>query len=71
MAENLIEELIMEEIKIKEEEEVFIKEEICSSSSLEETCTWDMKKMLRWKIHKAKVKIRLNKYFILLTDFDK
>ena len=70
MAENLIEELIMEEIDIKEEE-VFIKEEICSSSSLEETCTWNMKKMLRWKIHKAKVKIRLNKYFILLTDFDK
>ena len=42
MAENLIEELIMEEIDIKEEEEVFIKEEICSSSSLEETCTWDV-----------------------------
>ena len=42
MAENLIEELIVEEIKIKEEEEVFIKEEICSSSSLEETCTWDV-----------------------------
>ena len=29
MAENLIEELIMEEIDIKEEEEVFIKDEIC------------------------------------------
>jgi len=42
MAENIKEELIMEEIEIKEEEEVFIKEEMCSSSILEETCTWDV-----------------------------
>ena len=41
MAENIKEELIMEEIEIKEEE-VFIKEEMCSSSILEETCTWDV-----------------------------
>ena len=34
MAENIKEELIMEEIEIKEEE-VFIKEEMCSSSILE------------------------------------
>ena len=33
--------MILEEIEIKEEE-VSIKEEICSSSSLEETCTWDV-----------------------------
>ena len=41
MAANIKEELIMEEIEIKEEE-VFIKEEMCSSSILEETCTWDV-----------------------------
>ena len=39
MAENIKKELIMEEIEIKEEE-VFIKKENCSSSSLEETCNW-------------------------------
>ena len=39
MAEFMEEELIMEEIEIKEEED-FIKKENCSSSSLEETCTW-------------------------------
>ena len=43
MADNIKEEWIMEEIEIKEEE-VFIKEEICSSSSLQEACTstWDV-----------------------------
>ena len=38
MAENIKKELIIEEIEIKEE--VFIKKENCSSSSLEETCSW-------------------------------
>ena len=37
MAENIKEEFAMEKVKIKEEE-VFIKEEICSSCSSEETC---------------------------------
>ena len=48
----------MEEIEINEEE-VLIKEEVCSSSRLEGTCTWDVyrKKMFRWKIQKLKVKI--------------
>ena len=41
MAEIIKEELTMEEIEIKKEE-VFIKEEMCSSSILEETCTWDV-----------------------------
>ena len=42
MAENMKEELIMEETEIKDEE-ISIKKEICSSSSLEETCTWKVK----------------------------
>jgi len=33
--------MVMEEIDIKKEE-IFVKEELCSSSSLEETCTWDV-----------------------------
>ena len=37
MAENMKEELILKEIDIKEEE-------ICSSYSLEETSTWDVRK---------------------------
>ena len=41
MADYMTEEMILEEIEIKEEE-VIIKEEVCPSSSLEETCTWDM-----------------------------
>lgn len=41
MAEKIKEELISDKIVIKEEE-LIIKEEICSSSSLEETCTWDV-----------------------------
>ena len=41
MAEKIKEELISDKIVIKEEE-LIIEEEICSSSSLEETCTWDM-----------------------------
>ena len=40
MAEIKKEEMVMEEIDIKKEE-IFVKEELCSSSSLEETCTWD------------------------------
>ena len=42
MAEKIKEELISEKIVIKEEE-LIIEEEICSSSSLEETCTWKVK----------------------------
>ncbi len=41
MAEIKKEEMVMEEIDIKKEE-IFVKEELCSSSSLEETCTWDV-----------------------------
>ena len=41
MAEKIKEELISDKIVIKEEE-LIIEEEICSSSSLEETCTWDV-----------------------------
>ena len=41
MAENMKEELILAEIEIKEEEFIF-QEEIGPSSSLEETCTWDV-----------------------------
>ena len=41
MAEKIKEELILDKIVIKEEE-LIIEEEICSSSSLEETCTWDV-----------------------------
>ena len=41
MAENIKEESIFEEIEIKKEE-VFIREEICSSSSLQDICTWDV-----------------------------
>ena len=39
MAENVKEEMIIEEIEIKGE--IFIKKEICVSFSLDETCTWD------------------------------
>ena len=39
MADYMTEEMILEEIEIKEEK-VIIKEEVCPSSSLEETCTW-------------------------------
>ena len=42
MADYMTEKMIMEEIEIKEEK-VIIKEDICSSSSLQETCTWDVK----------------------------
>ena len=41
MAEKIKEEMISEKIVIKKEE-LIIEEEICSSSSLEETCTWDV-----------------------------
>ena len=41
MAEIKKEEMVMEEIDIKKEE-IFVKEELSSSSSLEETCTWDV-----------------------------
>ena len=41
MAEKIKKELILDKIVIKEEE-LIIEEEICSSSSLEETCTWDV-----------------------------
>ena len=41
MAEKIKKELISDKIVIKEEE-LIIEEEICSSSSLEETCTWDV-----------------------------
>ena len=64
MADYMTEEMIMEEIEIKEEK-VIIKEEICSSSSLEETCTWDVQeedvKMENTEI-KGKVKELSNKY---------
>ena len=41
MTVNIKEVLIMEEMEIKEEK-ISIKEEICPSSSLEETCTLDV-----------------------------
>ena len=41
MAEIMKEELVMEEIDVKKEE-IFVKEELFHSSSLEETCTWDV-----------------------------
>ena len=41
MEENMKNELILAEIEIKEEEFIF-QEEIGPSSSLEETCTWDV-----------------------------
>ena len=65
MTENMKEELIMEETEIKDEE-ISIKKEICSSSSLEETCTWDVQeedvKMENTEI-KGKVKVLRNIYF--------
>ena len=64
MAEKIKEELILDKIVIKEEE-LIIEEEICSSSSLEETCTWDVQeedvKMENTEI-KGKVKDLSNKY---------
>ena len=45
MAENVKEEMIIEEIEIKGE--IFIKNEICVSFSLGETCTWDLKTLSR------------------------
>ena len=42
MEEKIKKELISDKIVIKEEE-LIIEEERCSSSSLEETCTWDVK----------------------------
>ena len=65
MAEKIKEELISDKIVIKEEE-LIIEEEICSSSSLEETCTWDVQeedvKMENTEI-KGKVKDLSNIYF--------
>ena len=65
MADYMTEEMIMEEIEIKEEK-VIIKEEICSSSSLEETCTWKVQeedvKIVNTEI-KGKVKVLRNIYF--------
>ena len=65
MAEEIKEELISDKIVIKEEE-LIIEEEICSSSSLEETCTWDVQeedvKMENTEI-KGKVKDLSNIYF--------
>ena len=65
MGEKIKEELIMDKIVIKEEE-LIIEEEICSSSSLEETCTWDVQeedvKMENTEI-KGKVKVLRNIYF--------
>ena len=65
MAEKIKEELISDKIVIKEEE-LIIEEEICSSSSLEETCTWDVQeedvKMENTEI-KGKVKDLRNIYF--------
>ena len=68
MAEKIKEELISDKIVIKEEE-LIIEEEICSSSSLEETCTWDVQeedvKMENTEI-KGKVKVLRNIYFVPL-----
>ena len=68
MAEKIKEELISDKIVIKEEE-LIIEEEICSSSSLEETCTWDVQeedvKMENTEI-KGKVKDLRNIYFAFL-----
>ena len=67
MAENMIEELIMEEIDIKEEE-VFIKEEICSSSSLEET--WDVhEEIVKMENTQSKGKDKIKQILYSLNRF--